>query len=78
MSTKQLGYCCFCLLFYLGRLSSVTTLKLNDNCLSSLPFSIGGYRLFGVLCTVYIKLLANDTEASNITKALRLYDGFLK
>jgi len=28
---------------YLGRLSSVTTLKLNDNCLSSLPYSIGGY-----------------------------------
>ena len=45
-TTKQFDYCCFCFLFCLGRLSSVTTLKLNDNCLSSLPFSIGGYRLF--------------------------------
>lgn len=26
----------------LGRLSNLTTLKLNDNCLLSLPFSIGG------------------------------------
>jgi len=36
----------------LGRLSSVTTLKLNDNCLSSLPYSIGGY----VACCLMLQI----------------------
>lgn len=32
----------FEMLFFLGRLSNMTNLRLNTNCLTALPFSIGG------------------------------------
>ena len=57
------------LLFYVGRLSSVTILKLNDNCLSSLPFSIGGYCLLIVLLN---KFLCKGSRRCNVVMYCRI------
>lgn len=72
-SCKTVSLLLFLSTFYLGRLSSVTTLKLNDNCLASLPFSIGGYCLFCILCILSIyKAIRIDVEACNIIKVVNV------